>query len=428
MGRKLQDFEKYLRSVENLYLFGAGNRAERLCGFCRAGGIPLKGFIVTDKEGNPETLSKCPVYGLEEADRAIEGGLSGVDLVVAIRGDLSDLIFKLTEYGFHSIYGLPNPVYSELLDWYRWKEYESLPVMPDPERPFLETGMTTIRERESGKLLCRMELSEVRNDRETVEKECRREHLENLYGTFEIIPHKEYDGNAAHFLEESGTELYAVMSHLDQMSAEELERRGLIPLQVGAELTEYRKGCGTDNTGDHISAKNVDYSECTGLYWIWKNTRGQDYVGIDHYRRQMWLDEVSMAYIREQGIDIVLGYPHFTAKPLKEYFLFFIPERDWELMRQALFDQDASYLPIFEEYEKQHFFFSCNLGLFKREWFDRYCEFAFSVSDRIEKYYNDKHWIRRDRYMGFIFENLESLYLIRHKEQIKAAYTEVRWG
>lgn len=49
-----------------------------------------------------------------------------------------------------------------------------------------------------------------------------------------------------------------------------------------------------DDTGDNISGRNREYSECTGLYWFWKNyDYGKlDYVGVFQYRRQLILNDL----------------------------------------------------------------------------------------------------------------------------------------
>lgn len=49
-----------------------------------------------------------------------------------------------------------------------------------------------------------------------------------------------------------------------------------------------------DNTGDHISSRNREFSECTGLYWFWKNYdySNLDYVGCFQYRRQLVLNDL----------------------------------------------------------------------------------------------------------------------------------------
>ena len=56
-----------------------------------------------------------------------------------------------------------------------------------------------------------------------------------------------------------------------------------VPLHVGAAGKE-SLGYLPDNTGDHISSKNPNYCELTGLYWAWKNL-DCEYIGLCHYRR-----------------------------------------------------------------------------------------------------------------------------------------------
>lgn len=63
-----------------------------------------------------------------------------------------------------------------------------------------------------------------------------------------------------------------------------------LPLNVGAE-GKAELGYTGDNTGDHISSKNKNFCELTGLYWAWKNLDA-DYVGLVHYRRYFTRKEV----------------------------------------------------------------------------------------------------------------------------------------
>jgi len=56
------------------------------------------------------------------------------------------------------------------------------------------------------------------------------------------------------------------------------------PIMAGNALLSANKTIPGDDTGDNISAKNPYFSELTGIYWVWKNTR-QEVTGTCHYRR-----------------------------------------------------------------------------------------------------------------------------------------------
>lgn len=62
-----------------------------------------------------------------------------------------------------------------------------------------------------------------------------------------------------------------------------------LPLHVGRALhpenvAAMGPGFVGDDTGDNISALNTQYSELTGLWWMWRNDNA-DYKGLVHYRR-----------------------------------------------------------------------------------------------------------------------------------------------
>jgi hypothetical protein len=56
------------------------------------------------------------------------------------------------------------------------------------------------------------------------------------------------------------------------------------PIMAGNALLAGNESIQGDDSGENISIKNPYYSELTGIYWVWKNTR-QNVTGACHYRR-----------------------------------------------------------------------------------------------------------------------------------------------
>ncbi|MBO5450116.1 MAG: DUF4422 domain-containing protein [Lachnospiraceae bacterium] len=69
-----------------------------------------------------------------------------------------------------------------------------------------------------------------------------------------------------------------------------------------------------DDEGDSISGKNKNFSELTGLYWIWKNriikdSNPQNYYRLAHYRRLLHLSDDDILRLCDDDIDAILPYP-----------------------------------------------------------------------------------------------------------------------
>ena len=97
-----------------------------------------------------------------------------------------------------------------------------------------------------------------------------------------------------------------------------------LPLHVGAE-GKAELGYTRDNTGDHISSKNKNFCELTGLYWAWKNLDA-DYIGLVHYRRYFTRKEVhniekkkSQILTKEDWENLLSRYPVIVPDKRKYY-------------------------------------------------------------------------------------------------------------
>lgn len=422
-----QEFLEYLKKTKHLYLYGAGIVAKRVLRFCNANNVAVESIVVTNREDDFTSLCGIPVMSLAELQNS---GLdiSKIDLLVCVKvepyGGTCSWNDDLFDIPFSSRFILP----PKTNEWLREFEEECNVEQASIQLVYCDVDVNNENMEQNHLVLlddknnafCRCETKELIECVEDFNTFCTREALESLYGDVSFIP---FDKT----IDENGTDSYVVMCHLDKVSAEDVAEQGYHPIQVGAALTDIRKGCQTDDEGDNISKKNRDYSECTAIYWIWKNTFGQDYVGINHYRRRLLLNQASIDYIKDENVDVVLALPHFCVSSVREFFMRFVSKHDWQLMKEKVELLYPEYAQLWEEYENAHFYFHGNLALWKRDWFDKYCEFAFSVTEQIEAEYEKRGIIRQDRYMGFLFENLTSFFIMTHRDEMKIACTQMKW-
>lgn len=69
--------------------------------------------------------------------------------------------------------------------------------------------------------------------------------------------------------------------------------------------------CIFDNSGENISSKNRLYSECSALYWAWKNFEqigNPEYIGLMHYRRHFIFNEDYYLNSKQSKLEKALGY------------------------------------------------------------------------------------------------------------------------
>ena len=204
---------------------------------------------------------------------------------------------------------------------------------------------------------------------------------------------------------------------------------GYCALQVGAEGKE-KYGYLRDNIGNHISGKNENYCELTGLYWIWKNT-DDSYKGLVHYRRYFGRNNLSnkisdicsYEYLLNclKSVDIVLPYvEYFKQNAKEEILLHCCTEEIFDKLRQIIETKYPDYIETYDRYFNENKASLFNMLFCKREIFDAYCEWLFSILFVLEKQVDlAKLNTYQQRLYGFLSERLLNVWVIKNKLVVK---------
>lgn len=217
-----------------------------------------------------------------------------------------------------------------------------------------------------------------------------------------------------------------------------------------------------DNSGDNISNKNRYYSECSALYWAWKNydkLDNPDYIGLMHYRRHFIFNEEyfnnkeknkweqALSYITELLIDdnyqkrIGLNdenikeycekYDLIVSKDsnleliynrnLREDYKQTIPGvnvKDFDLMVEIVKNDYPEYKKVLEEningYKKSLY----QMFIMRKELFFEYCEFLFGVLFKIEDKMNfEQYSVNGKRTLGYLAEDLLSIFVWKKESE-----------
>ena len=147
-----------------------------------------------------------------------------------------------------------------------------------------------------------------------------------------------------------------------------------------------------DNTGDHISHLNCYYSELTGLYWIWKNAKNT-YVGTCHYRRYL-LNRQEKIFNKNEYLELLKTYDIITTKQVilnhsyKDAFSANHNGLALEMTGKVIAELYPKDGVVFEELVNQNRTYFGNILVAKKEIFDAYCAWLFSVFFQVQKRIN----------------------------------------
>ena len=208
----------------------------------------------------------------------------------------------------------------------------------------------------------------------------------------------------------------------------------IVPIQVGAALCKERLAELLDCDGPNISEKNGNYSELTALYWIWKNCllknpkkETEEYYGLVHYRRTLAISEDDVYRLMDNGVDVVLPYPMPYEPDIEEHHKQYLRDEDWDAVRKAVQELEPEYADRFREVLKQRYLYNYNIILARKEVLADYCCWLFPILERIEESSVPVGKDRNDRYIGYIGETLETLYFMVNRDGLHIAHAGCRF-
>ena len=209
----------------------------------------------------------------------------------------------------------------------------------------------------------------------------------------------------------------------------------IYPIQVGTDNCDERIASILDNDGDNISKKNVNYSELTGLYWMWKHELNSEetsncgknpYYGLAQYRRILVFSNDDLLRLVDNDVDVVLPYPMPYEPNIHAHHERYLKEVDWNALLTALRELQPEYADTFPEVLEQHYLYNYNVILAKKAVLREYCEWLFPILERTEDLSSPKGNERADRYIGYMAETLETLYFIKNADKLNVVHSECK--
>jgi hypothetical protein len=209
-----------------------------------------------------------------------------------------------------------------------------------------------------------------------------------------------------------------------------------------------------DDTKDNISFKNKYYSELTGIYWVWKNTR-QEITGTCHYRRFFTAQPEPFLYQMKrllyfpvglhkkrfgliytkntklfvpriinqneiefllQKYDAVLPQARKLKYSVETHFKRYHDINDLNLLESIIKEKYSDYLEAFHEVLKSKRLYANNMFILKDEHFQEFMTWWFDVLFEFERRIElTKYTGYQQRIMGFIAERLLNVWFRKKK-------------
>ena len=168
-----------------------------------------------------------------------------------------------------------------------------------------------------------------------------------------------------------------------------------------------------DDTGDNISDKNKSFCELTGLYWAWKNAE-YDIAGMAQYRRFFIEGDNNEVLSKSSIEDLLSKYDMLISRgtfvreeSIRSNYEIWHKKSDLELTEKIIKDKFPEYTPALYPAFSGRLFSGGNLFIAKKDVFDAYCSWLFSILFEVEKNADTSGYDEyQKRIYGFLSERL----------------------
>lgn len=240
----------------------------------------------------------------------------------------------------------------------------------------------------------------------------------------------------------------------------------LEPVQTGcANAPELFKGMWRDDDGENISADNDKYCELSAQYWAWKNydkIGNPDYIGFMHYRRHFMFDDwsgnpdwcwlpkgnvyfvpfISAKYCRHfTDAAIIETMKNYDCVVLKPYDVKQLKSKNCRAQYGKLPEQNVKIFDIFiktakrlypdyeaeiRKIEKGSVQYLCNMFVMRRDLFEEYSRFCFSILDEVDKQIDSSQMSETaSRFLGYFGEFCLSIFIFKLQKQADVKIKEL---
>lgn len=414
---------------KKLYLYGAKNVALEIKGFFERNGIPFCGYIVSKPENNKNEIDGKPVKALAD----MKDELSDISVLVAcapnFKKDIGNALFAA---GARRVFFLDNQ-----FAWVLQTQAKSKKAFNDFAANYemvfpaaLEWGQGVIRQKNAdSSFRLRTELGQLWNLTQFSDKSLfnggrLQWEFETLWTKFADI--KELPRAKAESAVKDSFDVYSIKCHLDRVACNLKSEDYISEIQAGAAIAPSKVCSLTDDTGQNISDRNKDFSECSAIYWVWKNRGDKDYTGCFHYRRHLDIAEDDLLAAKSSGVDLINTIPCLVYPNIRKFFAdSFLFDKDLELALEGVEKLHPEYLRSVLHVLDGHYYLANNIMIMKTTWFNRMCQFVFDVLLYVDNHYRAEGLVKEDRYAGYIFELLYSVFVFHHAKEMKIAFADM---